>query len=39
MRVMETWNIEGALEAIWSSLPPQAKVSPGSPGAARKSVV
>lgn len=32
MRVMETWNGEGTLEAVWSSLSPQAKVCPGSPG-------
>lgn len=32
MRVMETWNREGTVEAIWSSLLPQARISPGSPG-------
>nr|KAF6469835.1 hypothetical protein HJG59_011192 [Molossus molossus] len=28
-RVMETWNLEGA---VWSSLPPQSRISPGSQG-------
>lgn len=32
MRVTETWNGEGTMEAIWSSVPPQARISPGSPG-------
>lgn len=27
---METWNLEGTLEAVWSSLPPPARISPGS---------
>lgn len=32
MRVTETWNREGTMEAIWSSIPPQARICPGSPG-------